>query len=293
MAATDVIVQLVVELMIILIGLVGNVFIVVVHVSEYRRTKALQPNELIVAILAFFNILIQINLLIWFVVYLLNFCIYFGDDLYKVTDFMSVFLSKSSYWFTAYLCFYYCVKIIKVNWSCFNSLKQKISSVVKTLITCTLLGTIALSAPVVYYVKLNTNLSSISEICKVYYIDAHNEVYAAFLSVLTSFLPLAVMFISSTGIVVFLCRHSRNMTKNVTPGGTHNDAHTAVAIMLTCLIVLYIACTVTVFAANLLVVTIESDVLVAISFTSSIYSAGSSVILIIGTVKLRKNWVKL
>ncbi|XP_014353874.1 taste receptor type 2 member 40-like [Latimeria chalumnae] len=228
MAATGVIVQLVVEFMIVLIGLVGNVFIVVVYVSEYRRTKALQPSELIVAILAFFNILIQINMLIWFVVYLFNFCTYFGDDLYKVTDFMSVFLSKSSYWFTAYLCFYYCMKIVKVNWSCFNSQAE------------------------------------------------------CFLG--------AFMLIFSMGIIIFLCRHSRHMTKSGTTGSSsHSDAHTAVAVMLICLIVLYITCTAMVFAANLLVAVVESDILVAISFTSSIYSAGSSVILIIGTVKLRKS----
>ncbi|XP_006012162.1 taste receptor type 2 member 40-like [Latimeria chalumnae] len=296
MATTDAITQLVVELVIMLFGLGGNSFIVCVYVMEYQRSKALLPTEVIVTILAIFNILIQLNLVLWFVVYLFNLCTHFGEVFYQVTDFNAIFLSKSSYWFTAWLCFFYCVKIVKVNWRVLMRLKQKMTSVVHILILASLMLSFSVAVPIIYRVKFRKNATSISELCKLYY-DTGGEsgyIYGAMMSLLTSFLPLAVMVISSMGIVIFLCRHSRNMTKRGNTGGSsHTDAHTAVALMLLCLIVLYIICTSTVLSANLQIALSQFDVLLAISFTSSIYSAGSSVILIIGTVKLKQSCGKL
>ncbi|XP_064416341.1 taste receptor type 2 member 40-like [Latimeria chalumnae] len=292
--ATVVIVQLLVEFIIVLLGLLGNVFIVYVYFQEYKKSKELQPNELLVAFLALFNVLIQINMGLWFVVYLFNFCIYLGEDIYRFTDFIAIFLSKSSYWFTAWLCFFYCVKIVKVNLILFTRLQRRLPMVVNILIIGTLIGCFAISVPAIHLVSFKTNFTSVSDLCRDYYPHSGTEVYAVLLSVLTSFLPLAIMVICSMTIVIFLCIHSKNMRKNVTPdGGSHGGAHIAVAIMLICLIVLYIACTATVFAANLLVVLVDGYVLIAISYTSSIFSTGSSVILISGTVKLKLHFWKM
>uniref|UniRef100_H3A809 Taste receptor type 2 n=1 Tax=Latimeria chalumnae TaxID=7897 RepID=H3A809_LATCH len=295
MASTKVLLQLVVEFIIVFFGLVGNAFIVHVNLLDYWTRSTLQPSELIVTILALFNIFIQLNLTFWFIIYLFNLCAYFGDEVYKVTDFLAIFFSKASYWFTAWLCFVYCVKIIKVNWRFFMRVKKRLNPLVNSLIIGTVLASFAMSFPVVYFIEFKTNSTSISKKCKDYYVDGRNiEIYAASLSFLTSFVPLAVMVFSSMGIIIFLCRHSWNMSKNVSSGASsHGDAHTAVAVMLICLIVLYVACTATVLAANLIIAIIESDILIAISFTSSIYSAGSSIIIIIGTVKLRQSCRKL
>ncbi|XP_006013618.1 taste receptor type 2 member 1-like [Latimeria chalumnae] len=295
MVVDIIILQFVAELFILFFGFLGNFFIVHVYFLEYRKNRALQPTEVMVTFLALFNILIHVNLVIWFVVYLFNLCIYFDKAFYKVTDVIAIFLSKSSYWFTAWLCFFYCVKIVKVNRKLFVWLKQRISRMVNTLIIGTMFFSIIISYPCIYVIEIKTNVTSITQRCKDYYITGQSiEIYSPSLSFLGSFLPLALMVMSSMGIVIFLFRHSRNMTANTTTGSaSRNDAHTTVAIMLICLIVLYLACTVTVFVANIIIAMIANDILIAISFTSSLYATGSSLILIIGTVKLRQSCSKL
>nr|XP_014350892.1 PREDICTED: taste receptor type 2 member 39-like [Latimeria chalumnae] len=147
----------------------------------------------------------MINLFIWFVVYLFDLCINFGEVFYKVTDFVAIFLSSSSYWFITWLCFIYFVKIVKIKSRFFIGLKQKMSSLVIVLILFTLLVSFSVALPGIYTVKLKTNSTSISELCKDYYvIGEFGYIYGAFLNILTSFLPLVIMLISSIGIVIFL-----------------------------------------------------------------------------------------
>ncbi|XP_014354050.2 taste receptor type 2 member 1-like [Latimeria chalumnae] len=194
-----------------------------------------------------------------------------------------------AFWFMAWLCLFYCVKIIKVNWRTFLKLKRRISSVVKVLIVVTLVGCLAMVLPIIFYIQLQSNTTSISAQCKNYYITENNiHVYGAFLSFFTSFLPLAIMLASSMMIVTFLCKHSRKMSKNTKAvSRSHGDGPAAVAKTITSLTVLYVVCTGTVFALNSLVV-LEDNVLVFIALSCSVYSAGCSMILIVKTVKLKE-----
>uniref|UniRef100_H2ZVG8 Taste receptor type 2 n=1 Tax=Latimeria chalumnae TaxID=7897 RepID=H2ZVG8_LATCH len=290
MVAVEAILQIL-TVVIVFISFTGNSFIVHVYFLEYRTNKVLKPNELIVTVFAFFNILIQINLLLWFMDYLFNLCTFLGEVIYQVLDLSDIFLTKSSYWFIAWLCFIYFVKIVKIKRKFFKSLKQKISLLVNILILCSMLVNFFLAVPVIYMIKLKANSTNLSMLCKDYYITGDTiHIYSAFLSFFTSFLPLVIMLMSSFGIVTFLCMHSRTMRKNTVAGSSsHGDAHTVVTVMIVCLILLYMLCTVTALAANLQIAMAEFDILVAITFASSIHSAGSSVILIIGTVKLRRS----
>ncbi|XP_064416316.1 taste receptor type 2 member 39-like [Latimeria chalumnae] len=294
MVAIDAVLQMLAEVIIVLIALGGNSFIFCVYFLDYKRNKTLQPNELLVTFFASFNILIQITL-IWFVVYLFNLCTYFGEVFYKVMDFSAIFLSKSSFWFIAWLCFIYFLKIVRIKSRFFMGLQQKMSSLVIVLILITLLVSFSVALPVIYMIKLQTNSTSISELCKDYYIiGKFAYIHGAFLSILTSFLPLVIMLISSMGIVIFLCTHSRKMKKNAVASSSSNeDAHTAVAVMIICLILLYVLCIITVLSGNLQIALSQVDETVIIVFMSCIYLAVSPVILIIGTVKLRHSFKKL
>ncbi|XP_006012751.1 taste receptor type 2 member 40-like [Latimeria chalumnae] len=291
MPSTSVIVELVVRLTIICVGLVGNTFILHAYFVEYRNRKVLQPNELITTLLALFNLLATANLVLPNLRTLL-FCSYFGEAIYKFTDSFSNFVSKSTYWFTAWLCFYYCVKIVKVNGRFFLRLKQRISLVVNILLLSTITLCFTISIPILYLIKLKLN-SSVP--CKTHFILGRTLfIYGIVNGVLTSYLPLVVMVICSLGIVIFLCQHSRNMDKSIAAGGTsHSEAHKTVAIMLICLILLYMTCAITVLLASIQLTLGEINIMTAIPYTASIFSTGSSVILIIGTVKLRQSFKKL
>uniref|UniRef100_H3AE64 Taste receptor type 2 n=1 Tax=Latimeria chalumnae TaxID=7897 RepID=H3AE64_LATCH len=294
MADAD-IVQLGVAMIIIVFGCLGNMFITLVFSLEYRRSQTLQPYELIVMLMAVCNLGTELGYAAFFILYLLDLCTYTGETVYKIIHFFNIFLPKTVIWLTAWLCFVYCMKIVKVNWKIFLRLKQKLSLVVYCMIIGTLLLTILLSFPVVLFIKLKVNSTNI---CRDYYtVNEEKEltfIYTSLLSFLTSFLPLVLMLVSSLGIIIFLCQHTRHMGKNVTPTSTsHSDAHTSVAIMLLCLIALFIACAGTALSVNLQIATGQFDVQVAIALSTIIYSSGSPVILLIGTVKLRNNFSKL
>ncbi|XP_006012362.1 taste receptor type 2 member 1-like [Latimeria chalumnae] len=294
MAATD-IVQLGAAMIIIGFGYLGNAFIILVFLLEYRRSHTLQPHELIVSFMSICNVGTELGFVVFFVLYLLNFCTYVGETFYEVVHFFTIFLPKTVIWLTACLCFVYCMKIIKVNWRIFMRLKQKISLAVNCMIVGTLLLCTLVSFPIALFIKFKINSTNI---CRDYYTDDEDKefffIYASSLSLLTSLLPLILMLVSSLGIVIFLCLHSRKMDKNITTNSTsRNDAHTSVAIMLLCLITLFIACAGTALSVNLQIATGQFDIQIAIALSTVIYSAGSPMILIIGTVKLRNNFTKL
>ncbi|XP_064416313.1 taste receptor type 2 member 40-like [Latimeria chalumnae] len=288
MAITKVIAELISRLTIIFVGLLGNFFILHIYFLEYRKNKVLHPTELITTLLAFFNLLSSAALVLPNLRTLL-FCSYFQEPIYKFSDFFSTFFSKSTYWFTACLCFYYCMKIVKVNKRFFLTLKQRISIVVSVLLLSSFLLCFAVSFPVVYFIQLKPN-SSIP--CKTHYtLGKALFIYNIFNVALAYYLPLVVMMTCSLGIVIFLCRHSRNMDKNIAAGGSsHSDAHKPVAVMLICLILLYMTCALTVLLASVQASLGEIDIMTAIPYTASLFNTGSSMILIVGTVKLRQSF---
>nr|XP_006012873.1 PREDICTED: taste receptor type 2 member 1-like [Latimeria chalumnae] len=276
-------------------GCLGNTFIILVFLLEYRRNGMLQPYELIITLLAVCSSISELVHFARAVIYVLDFCAHFLEAVFKLADFTLVFFSKSSYWLTAWLCFVYCVKIVKIKWRFFMRLKLRIPLVVNFLIIGTALLCFSISLPVIYRIKFRTNSTNM---CKHYYITMNQKeislLYTGMLSLLTSFLPLLLMLVSSIGIVIFLCRHSRNIDKDVIPSNTsHSHAHVTVAIMLICLIVLFIVCSTTALSVNLQIASGQLELIIALPLTDLIYSAGSPVILIIGTVKLRKSVGKI
>ncbi|XP_006014596.2 taste receptor type 2 member 1-like [Latimeria chalumnae] len=267
-------------------------FIILVFFLEYRRSRTLQPYELIIMLLALCSMFTEMSTIIWLIVYFLDLCTYVGEMLYYINDTLITFFPKTAIWFTAWLCFIYCMKIVKLDWKIFMRLKQKISLAVRFMITWSVLLCAFISIPVSFQIEFTPN---ITKMCRLYYKSSgqikFRLIYSSILTLLTSLLPLFLMLVSCLGIVIFLCRHSRNMDKNIIPSGTsRNKAHTSVAIMLICLIVLFVACAGTALSVNTLVASGEFDLAVAIILTQLIYSAGSPVILIIGTVKLRKSF---
>nr|XP_006011510.2 PREDICTED: taste receptor type 2 member 7-like [Latimeria chalumnae] len=261
MADVD-IVQLWIAMIIIVFGCLGNTFIILVFSLEYRTSWTLQPYELIVMLMAVCNLGMELGYTAFFILYLLDLCTYTGETVYKIIHFFTIFLPKTVIWLTACLCFAYCVKIVKVNCRIFMRLKQRLSLAVNCMMIGTLLLTILLSFPVILFIKFKMNST---KICRDYYtVNEEKElifIYTSLLSFLTSFLPLVLMLVSSLCIVIFLCQHSRYMDKNITPTSTsRSDAHSSVAIMLLCLIALFIACAGTALSVNLQIASGQFDV---------------------------------
>ncbi|XP_064416328.1 taste receptor type 2 member 30-like [Latimeria chalumnae] len=276
-------------------GSTGNIFIVLVYFLEYRRSQTLQPYEVIVMLVALSSLLMELSSVSWLVVLFLELCAPLGEVFFQVNDTLLIFFPKSMVWLTASLCSVYCVKIVKVNWRFFLRLKQKISLFVKFMIFLTLLISILLSLPVHTRIRFDYNSTNM---CKQYYILEGKEevsvIFTAILSFFTSFLPLTIMLVSSLGIVVFLCLHSRKMEKKINPSSTsRSEAHISVAIMLLCLIALFVTCAATAQVVSMEISSGNFDRREAIAVTELLFAGGSPIILITGTVKLRKIFLKL
>ncbi|XP_006014470.1 taste receptor type 2 member 40-like [Latimeria chalumnae] len=269
-------------------GCVRNTFVIVVFFLEYRRSRTLQPYEAIIILMALCNLLLVLTTVSW-PVFFFDLCALLGQVFYQVTDTLLIFLPKSIVWLTAWLCFVYCVKIVKVNWRFFLRLKQKVSLVVKCLITGTMLFCFLLSIPVSFMIKLRPNTT---DTCRRYY-KATDDIeisllYTILLSLLTSFLPLVPMLVSSLGSVIFLCWHSRNTDKNVTPSSTTcSNVHTSIAMMLLCLIAIFIVCTGTALPVNIQIGIGQHSIRGESAITQLLYSSGSPVILIVILIESR------
>nr|XP_006013749.1 PREDICTED: taste receptor type 2 member 40-like [Latimeria chalumnae] len=273
-------------------GSTWNTFIVLAYFLEYRRSQTLQPYEVIIMLIALSNLLMELSSVSWLVILFLELCAPLERCSSKCFAYL---LPKSMVWLTALLCCVYCVKIVKVNWRFFLRLKQKISLFVKFMIFLTLLLLISFSLPVHTRIRFNYNSTNM---CKHYFIIEGKEqvsvMVAAILSFFTSFLLLAIMLVSSLCIVVFLCLHSRNIDKNITPSSTsRGEAHTSVAIMLLCRIALYITCVATAQVVNIEVSSGNFDRREATAVTELLFTGWSPIILIIGIMKLRKVFLKL
>ncbi|XP_064416332.1 taste receptor type 2 member 40-like [Latimeria chalumnae] len=225
-------------------GCIWNTFIILVLILEYRRSRSLQLYEVIVMLISICSLILEVASICWFFVFFLNLCLSVGELFFQVTDTTLLFLPKVVIWLTAWLCFIYCVKIIKVSWGFFLRLKQKISLVVKIMATGTVVMCFVISLPTIFIINFRPNTT---EVCRKYHMIANNTemnmIYSTVISFFTSFMPLILMLLSCFSIMIFLYQHSRNMDKNIkSSSSSRNEAHTAVAIMLFSLTALFIVC---------------------------------------------------
>uniref|UniRef100_H3A2Q6 Taste receptor type 2 n=1 Tax=Latimeria chalumnae TaxID=7897 RepID=H3A2Q6_LATCH len=274
-------------------GCIWNMFIILVLTLEYRRSQSLQLYEVIVMLISICNLILEVASICWFFVFFLSLCLSVGKLFFQVTETLLLFLPKVVIWLTAWLCFIYCVKIIKVNWGFFLQLKQKISLVVKIMATGMVVMCFVISLPVNFIINFRPNTT---EVCRKYHMITNNTemntIYSTVISFFTSLMPLILMLLSCFSIVIFLCQHSRNMDKNInSSSSSRNEAHTAVAIMLFSLTALFIICAGAALPINIQVGLGQYSTRRIIAITQALYSAGSPVILIMGTVKLRKSFI--
>ncbi|XP_064416334.1 taste receptor type 2 member 40-like [Latimeria chalumnae] len=215
------------------IGCFGNSFIMLVFLVEYKRSWTLQAHELIVTLIVVANIVNELIYVFHFAIHFFNLCFYNGETIFALLSLLEGLIPKVISWLTAWLCFVYCVKIIKVNWRFFMRVKQRISLAVKVMIIGTIGLCCLISVPIYFMIHLKGNTT---KGCRDFYVKVSEKelsvLYGGTLTFFTSFLPLLLMLVSSVSIVIFLCQHSRNMDKNMaSSSSSHNEAHTSVAII--------------------------------------------------------------
>ncbi|XP_018431488.1 PREDICTED: taste receptor type 2 member 9-like, partial [Nanorana parkeri] len=107
-------------------GLMGNMFILIVHFVDWWKTRELNPCDVIINCIVISNIALQGTILINEVCFFMFVVLYFQERVVNALAAAMSSLAFSSLWCSTCLCFYYCVKIINISGAFFYKLQAKL-----------------------------------------------------------------------------------------------------------------------------------------------------------------------
>ncbi|KAM3916060.1 taste receptor type 2 member 40-like [Leptodactylus fuscus] len=225
-------------------GVMTNVFIVVVNLHDWLKGRSFNSSDHLVVSLALSNFCFScINAativcsIFFSSIFLVDFVFY---TLYGIMSY-SIF---SSSWLSAWLCLFFCVKIISFQHGCMLWLKTNITSVVPWLILLSQVLSIVSSLPIIW------------TITKVYATNATDEIgtngtltftgyqmsqtYNMFSLLINCFIPFMFVMVTTGRIIVSLCAHARHMKQNMEDHGPSLKAQQGAARTMMSLLILYL-----------------------------------------------------
>ncbi|KAM8924667.1 taste receptor type 2 member 40-like [Pelodytes ibericus] len=227
-----------------LMGMLGNLFILVMNLIDWRATGEFNPCALIVSTLGVSNIFLQMGMLTNEVSFFASQSYYFKNSV--VNTFIAVLTSLffCSLLFTVCLCFYYFVKIVQCSQPFFQKLKTKINKIVPWLLVGSVLFSFALGLPSYWDLHMHffmgTNVSRNGT--PVFNYNFESSCHCIFYLYIWISSVIFVIFLSLTlSIIISLGRHMRRMKKNNDSiGNTSIKAHLTAAKTLSSLLLLYV-----------------------------------------------------
>ncbi|XP_042304577.1 taste receptor type 2 member 40-like [Sceloporus undulatus] len=196
-------------------GLIFNGFIVTVITIEWTKSRSLSSIELLLLTLGLSNF--------WSSVLLTPFYIneyamrIFSDLMLQILFFINVFLAMSRFWFTAWLCVFYCIKIMNNTQKFFLWCKLRISWLIPRFLVGSLvfsfIPSFLASRNIWIQLQKNTtkNFTNMTQRKELEHTLGALEIIFV---VLGASGPLLVVLLCSILVVTSLCRHSyRRMDK--------------------------------------------------------------------------------
>ncbi|KAM8962115.1 taste receptor type 2 member 40-like [Pelodytes ibericus] len=269
------------------LGIISNCIIVSVNVFQKAKGKGLSPSDLILVTLGISNIIFQVvmtandlMIILWSDIYYIDFIC----SVIKVLLFIPIF---SSFWFTVCLCVYYCLQIVIFTHPFLMRLKMEIPTLVPCFLLTSVLSSVVISVPVFWstyrdpiYGNLSTNHSLETSVPKL------SITYLLPASIIGSTLPLALVAVSN-GIILRSLMSLSNKTENKVPSA-RAEARERAAYTVGCLLLLYMSF----YTSEIMMFTSlfppNSLGFCACLIVIYIYSPTQSVILILGSPKLKK-----
>ncbi|XP_066472900.1 taste receptor type 2 member 40-like [Tiliqua scincoides] len=224
-------------------GFTSNAFITAVIVIEWAKSRSLNSSELLLLSLSISNICCTASVMA--VVYREHFNIR-NYLMSRVTNVLLNIAVLSRYWFTAWLCVFYCIKIVNGTHSLFLWCKQRI--------LCLLPWTLAASAVISIFssvfafqfvpvhLQSNTTTANITDMTQNAGEDKILPSYEIFYFVIGCSGSLLVVLLCSTVTVAFLYRHVCQMTgKESSFRNPQTEAHFKAARTVLFLLFLYLS----------------------------------------------------
>ncbi|XP_069461365.1 taste receptor type 2 member 40-like [Ambystoma mexicanum] len=312
------------------IGLAGNVHIVVVYLLDWAKRKSLASSEKILCFVGVSNIALA------FVLTTDNVFYYTWRGFYSLHSSLvaffvvQMFLFFCSLWLTAWLCVFYCLKVVNFSHPALLRVKPRISSMVPWLLLVSVVVSLVTSIPVGLSLqkeepeKLNisvnygpgspigpalsngtwgTNQSVSSNGMKTTNntdgamgsnvkgspIYRFNNLGPLVVSVLECSLPFAMVLLSCLLLIWSLFGHAKKMRKNSTGFQNHHmDCHLGAVRTVTSLLLLYASFYLAAMAILSGLVPSSGAGNVLCYLTAVMYPAVHSLILILGSSKLKE-----
>ncbi|XP_078510292.1 taste receptor type 2 member 1-like [Lissotriton helveticus] len=292
-----IIVTLILECVITLLGTVFNSFIVFLSFRCWVRNRKQHSLELILIFLGLSNISSG-SLLVTDHVCL--FTLVCNSEHQAVVKAFRYFIECSivtSFWFTAWLCIFYCVKIMNVQHVLLLWLKTKISQVLPWMFLGSVLAALLTSPPALTGITVapmnSTEMDLENQTIKEYKMTFSLS-FQIYVGAFGYCMPLLVVTLSVLLIITSLCQHVRHMALNV--DGFHRprmDIHIRAAMTVVSLWILYFSF----YLAIMLTITGSLGAVTSLSFpvlalVTSCYSPVQAWILILGNSKLKESILK-
>ncbi|XP_018422132.1 PREDICTED: taste receptor type 2 member 39-like [Nanorana parkeri] len=276
------------------LGLTGNLYILVVNALDWRKTQHLSACTTIISSLGISNLVLQAAVVINEMCFLILQSFYSQDSVINAFGTILVFTFFSSILFSVCLCFYYFVKIVPFQFLLGN-LKSKISKIIPWLLGGSVLFSLIASVPLHWDLYRDTKHANISS---GNVIESFNFSFASKCQcIFNIYLVLtAIVFVTylllCLPIIISLCKHMQMIKRNL--GGTTNlDAHLSAAATLILLLALYIYLSVALSFVFNLTKTAGTWFFSFCFLMISSFPSLNSLVLIIGNPKLRKPLKKL
>lgn len=271
-------------------GIFTNCVIVSVNLMDKVKGKSLSSSDLILVTLGLSNITFQFVMTANDFLSLLWSDMYYSDEVYATFNALLFLPIYASFWFTVCLCIYYCLQIVIFSNPFLVRLKLEIPKLVPCFLVTSVLTSVAISVPAVWstYRELPTenapvNRSLGSNVPKL------SIAYLLPSNIIGCTIPLILVGISNGLILKSLGTNSRNIEKitsnTISP---RTEARERAARTVGLLLVLYLA-----FYISEIIMFVDLFPPSSAGFCVSLmviysYSPAQSVILILGSPKLKK-----
>uniref|UniRef100_H3A7N0 Taste receptor type 2 n=2 Tax=Latimeria chalumnae TaxID=7897 RepID=H3A7N0_LATCH len=274
------------------IGVSGNLFILVSNLNTVRSQQGLPPSDFILTGLSTCNIIFQISNGTIGVLLLLDVIYTMQNYAWRLYFYITELLVSIGFWFTAWLCVFYCAKIIRSSSRLVIQIQQWIVGAVPHLLVWSAVGNFVVCTPklVLIFLRNETKTSCNSSFghfreSKKWKLDYMNTFYLA----LCCLSPLVIMITSSSFIILFLRRHVAKIRRNTTNGfsSPSSEAYVRVSKMVLSLMGIYSTFDVC-FMISLF--TTNEVLFLIIIFLCHVYSSVTAALIILGTTKLRKRF---
>ncbi|XP_069064891.1 taste receptor type 2 member 40-like [Pleurodeles waltl] len=274
-----------------LFGVFINFFIVTVLFLDWVKSRSLNACNLILVSLGISNVVFILTLYLDTLLYSYAAKFYFSGNIFRIANICCYLTLNSSSWLIAFLCVFYCFKIVNLNQPLFNQIKMKLPRLAPWMITASLLISVLLSVPVYWECYFDLPQNKTLDVEEVVNVDWTIR-YTVVSCVLGGAVPLLLVVLSMTVTVASLWKHTKQMKQNTMDSSQPQlQALTGAAKTMSRLLILYICF----HMANIFIMSgnYEKNWDLLITFVLMSYTPAQSFTLVLGNSRLKQTFVRM